>query len=175
MVKFGIVSNVDATLCRVRVKFADDGIVSHWLPVLVPGTNADKYFHIFDQNTHVACLMDSDMVNGVCMGAIYDSGNPANGEAGVARVEFSDGTVVSYDANESVLEAVVGTTTFTASPDGFEVSRGGESLMAIINDFLGGLELLTVPVVSLGNPSGFPTNVATFTALKVRLLNLFTA
>jgi phage baseplate assembly protein gpV len=175
MVRFGIVSNVDATLCRVRVKFDADAIVSHWIPVSMPGTNETKFFAVPEVGSHVACLMDSELVEGVCLGAIYDEGNAADGSEGLFRILFSDDSVVSYDAGTSRLEATVGNTTFVATPSGFEISRGGESIKTILSDFLNGIAALTVTCAAPGSPSTPPVNLATFTALITRLNNLFTA
>ena len=64
MIRFGNISSIDASRARVRVQFDDDGIVSHWLPVLVSGSRSNQYFHIFDVNEHVVCLMDERSENG---------------------------------------------------------------------------------------------------------------
>lgn len=176
MIRFGNICDRDADACRVRVEFDDDGVVSHWLPVLVASSMGDKFFHLPDINSHVVCLMDARNENGVVLGAIYDSNNPPGvGGDDVTAVKFSDNTSVAYDRASHILTATVGTTTFKASQTGFEISRGGESIKTLLNDLLTEITLLTVTCASPGSPSTPPVNLANFTAIIARLSNLFTA
>lgn len=105
MIKFGTISQIDADKGLVKVDFPDDGIVSKWIPVLMHGTKANKYFHIYDVGEHVACQMDEHCENGVVMGAIYSSAEvPGDAKgADVAGVVFSDGTKITYNRNSRVL------------------------------------------------------------------------
>ena len=65
MLKFGIVTNINPTLAQARVQFADDDILSYWLPILQQKTQKDKFYAIPDIGEHVACLMDDNSEEGI--------------------------------------------------------------------------------------------------------------
>jgi len=99
MLKFGIVTNVDPTTCRVRVKFADQGeLISPWLPVLQQKTFQDKFYFLPDLNEQVACLMDERLEAGVVLGAIYSEADtvPVTSKDKF-HVKFADGGSIEYD------------------------------------------------------------------------------
>ena len=176
ILKFGIISSTDNANGKVRVQFDDNDIVSHPLPVLVNGTS-NKYYHTFDVNEQVACLMDKNLENGVVLGAIYSSSvQPGESSADVARVQFSDNTVVSYDRGYSELSATVGTTTFKATASGgFEIKKGGESLKNILTDLVQEIAIETHTSASPGSPTTVPLNAANYLAFVARIANLFSA
>jgi phage baseplate assembly protein gpV len=105
MLRFGIISEVDADKGQARVKFdGEDGIVSYWLPISVPKTKEDKYSIPFDVNEHVWCLMDDNLEYGVIGGAIYDTGNgPIGGADGKVAVKFTGSLRVEFDRNSKSL------------------------------------------------------------------------
>lgn len=80
MLKFGVVTNINPILAQARVQFADDDVLSYWLPILQQKTQKDKFYAIPDIGEHVACLMDENSEEGVILGAIYSSADspPAN-------------------------------------------------------------------------------------------------
>ena len=55
MLKFGIVTNINPALAQARVQFAEDDILSYWLPILQQKTLKDKFYAIPDIGEHVAC------------------------------------------------------------------------------------------------------------------------
>lgn len=176
MLKFGKINAVDLDLLRVRVTFDDDGVTSHWLPVMVQGSQGTKYFHSFAINTHVVCSMDERAENGVCMGAIYDKNNPPNiGGENIVEIAFDDGSTVVYDSANSEMVVTVGQTVIKSSQLGVEITRGGESLNLILNDILTQIQAMTVTCSAPGSPSSPPINLAAFAAIAARLPNLFTA
>lgn len=104
--KTGIISERESSSCRCRVEFAAEGIVSDWLPIVVPGTQNNKYFTLPDIGEQVVCLMDNRLENGVILGAIYsEADTPSNDVQGddIAGVEFEDGTKVFFDRAASKL------------------------------------------------------------------------
>lgn len=105
MLKFAIITEVDAAKGLARVKFdGDDNMVSFWLPMSMAKTAPDKFIIPFDVNEHVWCLMDENMENGVIGGAIYDSKNASTGgAAGVIRFGFVQGLFVEYSRNDKTL------------------------------------------------------------------------
>lgn len=105
MLRFGIISEIDANKGLARVKFPEDDIVSGWLPILQKNTLKNRYYSTHDVNEHVACMMDENSENGVILGAVY-SKNELPGTvkgANIAGVEFEDGTKIKYDRSAKVL------------------------------------------------------------------------
>lgn len=172
--KFGVISSTDPTTGRVRVSFDENGIVSQPLPILVAGTG-NKYFHSFNVNEQVACLMDEHLENGVVLGAIYtNSVTPGTVSDDVARVQFSDNTIVEYNRATQQLVATVGTTELkVTAAGGFEIKRGSESLKSILADMLAQLQVETHPVTAVGSPTGPPVNAPQYLAIATRLNTLF--
>lgn len=97
--KFGTVSAVDSTTCRVRVRLPDyDNLRTYWLPVLQRKTQDDKDYHLPDIGEQVVVLLDERGEDGVVLGAIYSSVDVPPVESSDKRhVRFSDGTTVDYD------------------------------------------------------------------------------
>lgn len=98
MLRFGNITEIDADKCYARVTFIDDGIVSAPLQICVMGAISNKYFHIFDINEQVACLMDDNSDEGVILGAIFNNNTkPDGGNKDVVRVKFSDNSSIEYN------------------------------------------------------------------------------
>lgn len=96
--RFGNISEIDPSACYARVKFLDDEIVSDWLQIVVMGAISNEYFHIFDINEQVACLMDDNSEEGVILGALFnDKTKPSNGGKDIVRVSFSDYSYIEYN------------------------------------------------------------------------------
>lgn len=98
MLRFGRISSIDPAKCYARVRFTDDEIVSDWLQIVVLGAISNQFFHIFDINEQVACLMDENSEEGVIIGAVFnDSKSPSNGNKDLVRVRFSDESFIEYN------------------------------------------------------------------------------
>ena len=97
--KFGTVSAVDAKTCRVRVRLPDyDNLRTAWLPVLQAKTLRDKHYHLPDVGEHVVVLLDGRGEDGVVLGAVYSSSDPAPVASGDKHhVRFDDGAEMEYD------------------------------------------------------------------------------
>ena len=65
MLRFGIVSQINALNAQARVSFQDDESTSYWLPVLQTKTLNDKFYVMPDIGELVACLMDENSEDGV--------------------------------------------------------------------------------------------------------------
>ena len=94
--RFGYVSDYDPAKHFARVDFPDLGIVSGWLPVLVPNShdNHDE-FHM-DIGEHVYCLLHDN--TGIVLGAVYDGKNkPPVADFNIRAITFKDGTTITYD------------------------------------------------------------------------------
>jgi phage baseplate assembly protein V len=98
MLRFGKISDIDPDKCYARVRFTDDEIVSDWLQIVVLGAISNQFFHIFDINEQVACLMDENSEDGVIIGAVFnDKTTPSNGGKDIVRVSFSDESFIEYN------------------------------------------------------------------------------
>jgi len=120
MLKFGIISEVDAPNGKARVQFPDaDGIVSNWLPVSSPKTLKDKFSIPFDVNEHVWCLMDDELEFGVIGGAIYSkTETPGDlGDADVIGINFEQGLHIEYTRSTRIL-SITGDNKFTVNVSG---------------------------------------------------------
>jgi phage baseplate assembly protein V len=175
MIKYGFVSSIDENLCRVRVNFPDEDIPSPWMPIVLAGVLIDKHYHLPGINTHVCCLMDPDFENGVVLGAIYDSSNPAPSGSNKSKtlVQFSDGSLVQYSTQNSELKIQVGTATIEINLTGIDISKGGESLKAILSDMLTQMQAETHTSSAPGSPTSPPLNLAAYVLIQARLNNLF--
>lgn len=100
MLRFGNISAIDVAKGYARVTFLDDNVVSDWLQVVTLGSLQNKYFHTFDINEQVACLMDENMEDGVILGAIFsDSISPDGANKDIVRVKFPDDSSIEYNRN----------------------------------------------------------------------------
>lgn len=103
--RFGHVKEYDAGKHMAKVTFPDMGIVSGWMPILVPNSlrNHDE-LHL-DAGEHVACLCAGTGTEcGVILGAFYDNSNkPPVKDQDIRSVTFDDGTTITYDRKEHVM------------------------------------------------------------------------
>ncbi len=104
MLKFGIVTNINPTLAQARVQFADDDILSYWLPILQQKTQKDKFYAIPDIGEHVACLMDDNSEEGVILGAIYSAldSTPVSSKSQL-MIKFEDESFIQFDKTTGIL------------------------------------------------------------------------
>lgn len=104
MLKFGIVTNINPALAQARVQFADDDVLSFWLPILQQKTQKDKFYAIPDIGEHVACIMDENSEEGVILGAIYSAldETPANSKNQL-MIKFEDESFIKFDKETGIL------------------------------------------------------------------------
>jgi phage baseplate assembly protein V len=97
--RFGFVTALDEARHAVRVQLPDLELETWWLPVLVPGSRADKHFGLPDIGEHVAVLLDRRGETGVCLGSIYSARDavPVTGAPDRHHIRFADGTTIDYD------------------------------------------------------------------------------
>lgn len=131
LVRFGKVSSVNPSLVAARVEFEDKGgMVSHPLPIIVPGSLKNKHYHLPDVGEDVVCLfLPNGIQRGFVLGSFFNVNNPAPvSSPDKEHVTFSDGTVVEYDRGSHTLTvAVQGTINLTAA--GGDIKVGGISLV----------------------------------------------
>lgn len=98
MYRRGIVTEVDASRCRCKVRFPDkQDMLSGWLDVLQRNTSTVKDYGLPAVGELVAMVLDERDEAGCILGAIYTEANkPTNPSAEIRRVTFADGTVVQY-------------------------------------------------------------------------------
>ena len=96
--RYGYITEINVANMYARVTFMDDGIVSAPLQILTMGAKENKFFHMFDINEQVACLMDAESVEGVILGATFNNTtSPDGGSKDKVRVKFSDNSSIEYD------------------------------------------------------------------------------
>jgi phage baseplate assembly protein V len=126
--KFGVVTQIDAANCRVRVQYKDnEGIESYWLAVLQRKTTGDRDYHLPEVGEHVACQVDEHNEEGVVLGAIYSSADPAPvQDADKRHLAFKDGSVFEYDRNKHRLTADMpgGQARVTVGKEGYVEIKG---------------------------------------------------
>jgi phage baseplate assembly protein gpV len=109
MLKFGVVTRVDAANCRARVRYQDnEGIESWWLAVIQRKTTGDRDYHLPQPGEHVACMVDAHNDEGVILGAIYSAADPAPVSSQDKRhTQFEDKTEVEYDRKTHEMRASI--------------------------------------------------------------------
>ena len=110
MLKFGIVTAINPLTAKARVEFADDNILSYWLPILQKKTLKDKFYSIIDVGEQVACLMDENSEDGVILGSIYTSLDEVSGISKDQHIaKFEDGSFIEYNKENQMLTIVAKT------------------------------------------------------------------
>lgn len=106
--KFGVVSEAKAGYARVLLP-GEDGIVTDWLPVVVPFALTDKACWQLPVSTQVCCVMDEYLDDGAVVGALYNNiDTPPNGiNENIFRIVFSDNTLIEYNKSTHELKADV--------------------------------------------------------------------
>jgi len=175
MLRFGIISSVDADKGLVRVKFDEDDIVSGWLFVPFARTKKDKFFSLPDVNDHVACLMDENAEWGVVLGCIYSKVDLPGAVKGADKigVEFESGDRIEHDRSGRFLRVLMGDAEIKVSQNGPTVKKASESLKTILSDLV--TAILAETHMTADGPSGTPINVAQYNAIKTRINNFFEA
>jgi phage baseplate assembly protein V len=107
MLRDGHVSSYDASTHTARVVFDDlDGMVSHPFPVILSNTLKNKDEIHLDAGEHVLCLcMGNGIESGVVLGCVYDRKNPPPvGNQGARTTQYADGTTITVDRKNHVVE-----------------------------------------------------------------------
>ena len=106
IIRIGRVSVSDPGTMTVKVVFEDkDNMLSDSLPILVRGSSRNKDYWLPDVGEQVGCLMRPNGHEGICLGSYYSESDPS-GRYGqdVRRMDFNDGTYISYDRASHRLE-----------------------------------------------------------------------
>lgn len=104
--RYGVISNVDYSKGLAKVKFEEDGIVSGWLSLVVPGSKDTKFSFPLAINEQVAVAMDEHLDRGVILGAFYHRGKQPAITGGKFGVEFPGGNRVEFDPGSNKLTIV---------------------------------------------------------------------
>lgn len=109
LIREGIVSAVYPERCSCRVTFPDrDNLVSAELAILQPAGAKNKFYSLVDVGDSVVCLMipnDEHGNGGYVIGSRYDDKNaPPAQIQDISLIRFDDGTTISYDRAEHLLE-----------------------------------------------------------------------
>jgi phage baseplate assembly protein gpV len=175
---YGTITKVYPSEGLAVVNFDDRDIASKKLPIIYPRTFKDQVSDPMEEGEHVACVMDSNLEDGVILGAIYSQADvpPDAAGANITVRKYKDGTIFKYDRTANEYSIKNGTTEFVFNKNtGFKLKKGSEDLAKLINDTLDGIIALTVTASPTGGPTSAPINLATFTAIKLRVTAFFGA
>ena len=136
MIRYGTISSINPKLGSARVSFADkSGVVSHDLPVLVPGSLQNKHYHMPSVGENVLCIfLPNGIQRGFILGSFYNVNNaPPVTSATKDHITYSDGTVTEYDSStHTMMINCVGTINVTAPTVNINAS-GGDVLVSGIS------------------------------------------
>jgi len=105
LIRFGRISGIDADNARVKVSFGEDGIESGWLPTIHNGATGSSYFHTYDVNELVACVMEENLDAGVVLGAIYyENEQPVESGDNIVSVVFNSSNKVIFNRQTGEME-----------------------------------------------------------------------
>jgi len=171
LLRFGNVCDADASRGYVRVELDEDGITTHWLPVVFPGAKLDKHFAMPAINEQVVCLMDENCEEGAVIGALYSAvDTPAGFGEGKAGVIFDDGSRIVYDKATKTLTIKTEAKVVIEAKSLVSIKTETQSLKAILSDLIDAILAETHPTGT--GPSGTPLNFAQYTAIKTRISSL---
>lgn len=171
MIRYGTISNFDDNSGRARVKYDDDGTVSHEMVVISPSTNAAKHMVSLTVGQRVAVVCDEDDVDGIVVGGYYSAkDSKPTVPSGGAVIEVG-GTTIKYDSSGNV-EISKGAVKMTIQADGVSIENGGDSLKSVLSDLITQINLMTHTVTAVGSPTGPPLNAAAFSSISTRIQNL---
>lgn len=173
MLRFAFISEYDSETGKARVSFSEDGIVSAWLPIARPGAQDTKVQSPLAVGEQAACLMDEKLERGVILGATYNQQDaPAEQLRGpkISGVVYSDGSYSVFDAEGGSYERTAGEASLKMSGNLFSLKNDQETLKGLIDELLDALIAETHPTPS--GPSGPPSNLATYQALKTKFASL---
>ncbi len=109
IIKVGEVTQVNPAKHTARVAFPDDGDVSHELQVLCRNSKENKDFNMPDVGEDVLCLfLPGGIEDGYIIGAFYaeDVTRPTALQD-ERKVQFQDGTTVTYNRASHELDVVI--------------------------------------------------------------------
>lgn len=102
--RYGTVSQIDARLGRVKVKFHHDGIESWWLQVPQCCAGGARSYSMPRKGNTVGVLLDESAENGIVVGTFYNKKEKAPVmDPLIFHVDFEDKTVIEYDPLLGVL------------------------------------------------------------------------
>ena len=110
MLRFGIVSQINALNAQARVSFQDDESTSYWLPALQTKTRNDKFYVMPDIGELVACLMDENSEDGVILGTIYSTEDvPVTQSEKEISMNLEDGSYINANKESQTLTVAFST------------------------------------------------------------------
>jgi phage baseplate assembly protein gpV len=158
LLRFGRISDIDADKGLCKVSFGEDNVVTDWIPTIHNGTSGNSYFHTFDINEHVACMMSDNGITGVILGAIYSKNlQPIESGEDVVSVVFNANNKIVFNrqTGEMEIKASGGVTINGDLTVQGSVDASGDVTAGLTNISLTGH---THEVVVTGNPETATTN-----------------
>lgn len=149
-IKYGIISEIDATKGLAKVTFqADDNIVSAFIPALVRKTLTEKESFPYDANEYVACIMDENCEHGVIIGAVYnETDTPSFTNKDTFGIKFANGDIQAYDRNAGVYSFNGGNN--NGIPKVTPLTAKINALENLVNGILNALKTTVIPLAPSG-------------------------
>ena len=105
MIRYGTVTSIFPEKGTIKVTFEDINIPSVEIPVLQGRTDGTKHYSFPKIGEVGICIFPENTFNGFYLGSGYDEATPIPNGAGegIEITVFNDGTIISYDENNSKL------------------------------------------------------------------------
>ena len=105
MIRYGKVTSIFPKKGTIKVTFEDINIPSVEIPVLQGRTDGTKHYSFPKIGEVGICIFPENTFNGFYLGSGYDEATPIPNGAGeeIEITVFNDGTIISYDENNSKL------------------------------------------------------------------------
>jgi phage baseplate assembly protein gpV len=119
VIRYGVVQQTKKGYVKLLYQTAGGNALSPWVPVPQDSTVGTRKYRQLEKGTMVSSIVDDDGEVAI-IGACYNDKDPApGGDNDTAEViEFSDGTVISYDpATQSLGLTLAGGVTMTVQGD----------------------------------------------------------
>lgn len=167
IIRFGFVSELDYATGKARVFIREDGITTHFLPVLTAGAKGDKSYNMPAINDQVVLLLDMDMARGIVLGSMFTNDNAPTGfSQNTSGKIYTDGTKDTYDKT-------AGRRTLHAK-NKLDIKTDTETLKAVLADLSGKVKALSdeiqlLTVNAAGVPTTTPINAPNFVILSTQI------
>lgn len=105
MIRYGKVTSIFPKKGTIKVTFEDINIPSVEIPVLQGRTEKTKHYSFPKIGEVGICIFPENTFNGFYLGSGYDEATliPNGAGEGIEITVFNDGTIISYDENNSKL------------------------------------------------------------------------
>ena len=126
LIMVGEVVAVDEEHARVKVE--SGGVLTNWLPFLVPRAGEDRVWHMPEEHEQVLVASPcGDPTQGVVVGSIFQKNFPPPAhKKSIHRILYQDGTTLDYDRESHELRFQVMGDIYIKATKNIVIQCGGE-------------------------------------------------